>query len=90
MLDEAPGLRFVLAALRVLVGACVAILAVGLLIDVRIEEVDVSCGFAPAAAIAHDEVTTLVWDEEPGVQVRVAGYYDLTTILRIAESVEPA
>ena len=55
MLDEAPGLRFVLAALRVLVGTCLAILAVGLLIDVRIEEVDVSCGFAPAAAIAHDE-----------------------------------
>ena len=55
MLDEAPGVRFVLAALRVLVGTGLAVLAVGLLVDVRIEEVDVSCGFAPVAAIAHDE-----------------------------------
>lgn len=55
MLDDAPGLRFILAGLRIGLGVALGLLAIGLVTDVRVEEIDMDCGFGPVAAVEHDE-----------------------------------
>jgi hypothetical protein len=54
MASDVPSRRGVLVALRLLVALMLAGLAGGLLLDVRVEEIDLDCGFAPVAAVTHD------------------------------------
>ena len=73
MLDDAPGLRFILAGLRIGLGVALGLLAVGLVTDVRIEEIDVNCGFAPVAAVTHDEPACRVDGRNQTLGALVAG-----------------